>query len=173
MNLTNEQATRVIMLYTPCYGLLPDNTRIYIEGVYKSDALWYVKYLIQDSSSTMNGVDGAFLVDSIKLLLTPLSAITDEDKNEIGVLLNGLEQPSLLSYAAEKYTNALVNGLSGIPHESYGLTSMFARISAYQYLIQYSYAVPLFIAPNHRDNGKTAIELGLALDATTYKPAAP
>jgi hypothetical protein len=31
-----------------------------------------------------------------------------------------------------------------------------------QYLIQQGYAVPLFIAPGHPDNGKTAIELGLA-----------
>lgn len=37
---------------------------------------------------------------------------------------------------------------------------------AYQFLIQRGYAVPLFIAPGHPLNGKTAIELGLAIEIT-------
>jgi hypothetical protein len=42
----------------------------------------------------------------------------------------------------------------------------------YQYLIQQGYAVPLFYGVGHPMNGKTAIELGLALDATaiTHTP---
>lgn len=37
---------------------------------------------------------------------------------------------------------------------------------AFQYLIKYGYAVPLYFGPDHPCNGKTAIELGIAIDVT-------
>lgn len=39
-------------------------------------------------------------------------------------------------------------------------------IYAYQYLIFKGYAVPLWFGVNHWANGKTAIELGIAIDKT-------
>jgi len=39
----------------------------------------------------------------------------------------------------------------------------------YQDLIHKGYAVPIYFGPDHWANGKTAIELGIAIDGKNYK----
>jgi hypothetical protein len=106
-------------------------------------------------------VDGAVLqlIGEIKyfIILTPLDKITDEHAIEVG-RINGVPTYSFLlvgksmtHWLAEKGTNRDV------------------RFEIYQQLIIWGYAVPLWFEIDHWANGKTAIELGLAIDASTQK----
>jgi hypothetical protein len=49
------------------------------------------------------------------------------------------------------------------------LCSNLNDILIWQQLIHWGYAVPLQIEPGHPANGKTAIELGIAIDKTLYR----
>jgi hypothetical protein len=66
-------------LYLGCYAVMPDNTRVIIEGAFWNDANLYAKYVIQDSNSGLNGVDGAYRADCLKIILRPLSDLSAED----------------------------------------------------------------------------------------------
>lgn len=129
-----------------------------------------------------------------KLELRPLPAISDEDAIEVakildscdgnGIVVNREEDGKRLRIFDRYNDNALstytpTNVLIFYP-KSYEIykrdegSNLFeydmTRLTfVHQYLTQQGYAVPLFIAPGHPDNGKTAIELGLAIDSTTLK----
>lgn len=121
------------------------------------------------------------------LLLRPLSSITDEDALEVAKIIAqrpphyGLHDADITRNGTvvdvvflDKSHEVISIGLNGdnllYVWESDGTRSILERVKgqpmAYQYLTQQGYAVPLFIAPGHPDNGKTAIELGLAIDAS-------
>lgn len=89
--------------------------------------------------------------ESEMLLLTHLDNITDEHASDVANMLTQWENPEtgrgVLKYILEeKYY-----------HTSINLCFLF------QYLASKGYAVPLFFAPGHWANGKTAIELGIAI----------
>lgn len=96
-----------------------------------------------------------WLHPSFRLALTPLSAISDEHAIEVGKL----------NISGDGF-NYLAIGKS-ITHwlEKYG-KNRDVSFEIYQQLIQWGYAVPLFIESGHPDNGKTAIELGIAIAKT-------
>lgn len=125
-----------------------------------------------------------------KLLLTPLSSISDEDAIEVAkifgcnmedavkdeddykfitrdaefwrVNLNFWHKTSYEYDEWEIYPLTLYS--DGTMSDHYGCCNNAALIL--QHLIQKGYAVPLFFEPNHPLNGKTAIELNIALDKT-------
>jgi hypothetical protein len=112
--------------------------------------------------------------------LTPLSAISDEDAIELafkGGLAKGYEIFKVYSKAPDTWVcvktrrkyfdDELKFNEDGYKYEEVYVTFYDLKAWQFQYLIQKGYAVPLFIEPNHPLNGKTAIELGLAIDKTT------
>lgn len=144
-NLTNEQIARVLNLHSGCEIALyyeDDRTTPYERFILKAayeecDCL----FIIEDGAHS-------YQPNLFNLFLTPLSAISDEDFT----ICAKMQFPLKKKVDAEEMFNQ--------EHE------MNFRPLVFQYLIQRGYAVPLFIVPNHPDNGKTAIELGLAIDKT-------
>lgn len=137
-NLTTEQIAKVFAMYLGCdiqgeYLSMDIDTGIKISvplmrklaGVY------------QNGKMMLEG--GLFDLSSPKLILRPLSAITDEDTD--------IADEMIIEGIGSAFDDGRFVGLT------------------YPFLIQRGYAVPLFIAPNHPDNGKTAIELGIANEA--------
>jgi len=169
--LTAEQQTRIFALYLsnmsqtvwdvrdkkemPLHGVTPFEGMIQIESDFSGDSVdWW-------NTSTC------------KLLLRPLSAITDEDAIEaVKILIEGSGLTLEESLAGMKDAG-LSWGYIFKPFSDLKFATAdndvhpFVVHSCYQLLSQLGYAVPLFIAPNHPLNGKTAIELGLAIDSTT------
>lgn len=109
-------------------------------------------------------------MDAFKLLLRPLSAITDEDAIEVARLL-GYEYPRNEKGQFVERIDLVEVGrgaIGGISRN--GLVETFNVLAeVIQFLIQRGYAVPTFVAPNHPLNGKTPIEMGLAIDITTIQ----
>jgi hypothetical protein len=148
-NLTNEQIARVFAMYMPVQVCIADEQfkqPINLIGIEESRVL-----KVRDE-----GIKLSFVVniEHSKLLLTPLSAISDEDAVEVAKMCqtyHDLTDESVRLKAA-----------------AFGrrLTKATIEYRTYQYLIQKGYAVPLFIEVGHPDNGKSAIELGIAIDKT-------
>lgn len=96
----------------------------------------------------------------VKLLLIPLQDITDEHTIEVGKVIGNvahLSDDSIIHQVKEIIcTNRIYNMQTNVP----AIRWMYA----FQYLIQKGYAVPLFFGVNHPCNGKTVIELGLAIN---------
>lgn len=103
--------------------------------------------MCEDSIERISG----FTVDKVEsfgtsyaqLLLKPLSEISDED--------------AAICWENDNY----IPDTQDIKHVS----RLFVEMSAkqHQFLISRGYSVPLFFAPNHWANGKTPIELGIAI----------
>ena len=119
-----------------------------------------------------------------KLLLIPLSAITDEHAINLAELVNDEkyeitetfkvikedERISVYSSKAEhsdtplgsyRYETRIYTDCYTTRIKPYSETRQIPY-EAYQYLIQQRYAVPLWFGIGHWANGKTAIELGIA-----------
>jgi hypothetical protein len=152
--LTNEEIARVFAMYLGSACLLEDGN-------------------ISDKT-TMISLSGQLMVDYnnigsteheinyCKLLIKPLSKITDPHY----VKLCKIYYPNL--------DNTVEDGreLISILYETksaFERNDCFDIIYIYQYLIQQGYAVPLFFGINHWANGKTAIELEIAVDKTTLQ----
>jgi hypothetical protein len=102
---------------------------------------------------TANDIGNVLYSDDKGLLnLTPLQDITDEHAVEVAKMI----KPNW--YIDEHNTKDIAWSLQ---HEFFDID-----YNVYQYLIQKGYAVPLFFGVNHWANGKTAIELGIAIDKT-------
>ncbi|MES2620205.1 MAG: hypothetical protein V4615_05065 [Bacteroidota bacterium] len=141
MKLTNEQIARVFGMYLGCemvHGRFHGHMEV-IKGTGQFRATcsdWW-----EDVSD-----------NKYKLVLIPLSSITDEDAIEVAKI-HGSYSFDGRTFKVRGFKDWLNSGGN-------------IRYNMYQYLIQQGYAVPLFIAPNHPANGKTAIELGLAIEKT-------
>lgn len=114
-------------------------------------------------------------IKDARLLLTPLSKISDEDVSIVASIAwegkyKSFDEankyrfkrgviPSIENYGAIDELFICDNG--NIFFNTWRPINIF---NCYQYLISKSYAVPLFFAPNHPANGKTAIELGIAIE---------
>ena len=94
-------------------------------------------------------------IDKYKLLLTRLKDISDEHDFEIATIVYGKGDWAIgvgKEVVKKLYDNKTL--FSAAPKWFF----------VHQYLIQKSYAVPLFFGVEHLANGKTAIELGIAID---------
>lgn len=163
MKLTNEEIARVFAMYLGCD----------IEFVYNSP---YVTWIRENRRANLIGVRGiAAVLNPIrrngkldknsenhlkvhlcKLLLTPLKNISDEDAIEVAKL----KKKNIYNEGDEDAPK----GRQGLLDYGYGIviTKSFCH-EGFQYLMQKGYAVPLFFKVNHWANGKTAIELGIAI----------
>lgn len=103
-----------------------------------------------------------------KILLLPLSGIRDEHAIQIADILNLRQDfgksPLQNEFDRKKWARGLMTMVKEYDHF---MGESLRLVNAFQYLIQEGYAVPLFFGVNHWANGKTAIELGLAIDKTT------
>lgn len=152
MQLTNEEIAKVFAMYLDCeckedYSGKEKGTLV---SVYRNGYC-----------GVLHKVIWKVACNETTLLLKPLSSITDEDAMSVGLMCVGRDKPALLDHAGKKYIDRLY-----FPEKTLGRNvenpMLFVNIN--QYLISRSYAVPLFFAPNHWANGKTAIELGIAID---------
>lgn len=140
MELTNEEIAKVLSLYI-------GHT---VNG-------WYngleIKSII--SYSNLEGLAERIKNKNGKLLITQIENISDEDAINVAKILytdwHLLELDDVdffLLERAKKYLRSELN----------------YAYNVFQYLISKGYAVPLFFAPNHWANGKTALELGTAIE---------
>ncbi len=141
MKLTNEEISRVLHMYWGCNIAIENgiggNTTI--EPMRKVNIPHDSDYAI-----SINGI----VHPLPKLSLSPLSSITDE--HAIGIA----------SMMPDGFTKDAASGRNWISFM--GFTNL--NYTNYQYLVQQGYAVPLFFGLNHWANGKTAIELGVAIE---------
>ena len=119
---------------------------------------------------------------TIKMLLTPLSSITDEHAIEIAFKNNTLPENWQIfkvysqapeTWCAVKYRRNYVENDLKLNEDGYEYKETYITFYQlydwqFQYLIQKGYAVPLFFGAGHWANGKTAIELGIAIDKTKH-----
>ena len=145
MNLTNEQIARVFAMYVNGKCEKGHQPIKMIDP--RGNKVIVTLYALSS--------DRQYLREA-KLVLKPLSAINDEDALEVanfqGLLWHDQSEAIALGKKVAFYDRQSI-----------------LHWNTYQYLVSKSYAVPLFIAPNHPDNGKDAIALGLAMDATTLQ----
>lgn len=115
-------------------------------------------------------------LDMCKLILRPLSKVTDEDAIEAAKIMGMPANAEILKIYRDRESwieieYRWVNEVAELNNEdgySYSATGVPIRevghAVPFQFLIQRGYALPVFIAPGHPNNGKTAIELGLAIE---------
>lgn len=157
MELTNEEIAKVFLMYgDSATWVAKRNNALWDDDEGQSKT--YITKNKSNSVATLLEYMGYRLYDHIYeffLGLTPLSKISDEDAIEVAKIeLRGedLEYISPIQWGKES-----VQIRQRLRHLYW---------DTYQYLISKSYDVPLFFAPNHWANGKTAIELGIAIDRT-------
>jgi len=149
--LTNEEIATVFAMYLYCnfrYRYID-----YEPGVWATGAKLLPERLVR----VLNDKS----VDGIELLLTPLSKITDEDLVACYHLHSGL-----IGY---DYTCDFKPALEMARHwiNMDGEKTLCKLTHLSEYLRSKGYAVPLFFGLNHWANGKTAIELGIAIENKT------
>jgi hypothetical protein len=158
MNLTHEQKTRVFALYLglPCRVVDLDGQTFFdkIESVIMDKAGARIS-IYEFGDIDFTHIDE--YCQSLQLLLKPLSAITDEDAIEAGSLHDRYLKIDL---NLNHFISLIKSRVRSWAKSDY---------QVFQYLIQQGYAVPLFIAPGHPDNGKDAIQLGIAIDINSIK----
>lgn len=97
-------------------------------------------------------------VSNYVLLLTPLDKITDEDAIEVANICHNYLAKRIqgkTGYSFLACNDSVIN--CGVIYHK-------LNSAAFQYLISKGYAVPLWFGIDHWANGKTAIELGIAID---------
>lgn len=151
--LTNEETAKVFAMYWGSEILISQNDQPIIEKVQGS--LCYSSSLTIWSCQT--GYNTKFF--KVKLLLKPLSSISDEDAVEVARLANYLKLKTKMAAIGRDVINSLI----GKTH-TYHYSQPFA---IFQYLISKGYAVPLFFGVNHWANGKNAFELNIAIEKTS------
>ncbi|MES2382871.1 MAG: hypothetical protein V4538_17620 [Bacteroidota bacterium] len=148
MELNKEEITRVFAMYI-------GSEFIFEHG--EPEQVYGVAYgTVYDYSVDESG-EGSYDIGECKLMLTPLDDITDADLKQVvgtyGVLptTHGyLTKESSIS-TLRKFWNDVIEEPKHLP------------CYMYQFLILYNYAVPLWFSIDHKANGKTAIDLGIAI----------
>lgn len=158
MELTTEQKARVFALYIGSrieYATQHGPSEIQSVGILSIGQQWDDTIFCvrgQINGDILGGVD----LESDRLLLRPLSAITEEDAMDFIKVRNSINWKG--PQDKEAVTRYVLAAIGPPIEQGFGF-----HWEVYQFLIQRGYAVPLFITPGHPDNGKTAIELGLAI----------
>jgi len=116
-------------------------------------------------------------VENFKLLLTPLTEVTEEDAVEIMKQEHPNVIPSLeiLKFDRSNTGRVVINFRYKHPDKRMNLPDGYSYsswatnfnnnmgVDIFQYLNSRGYDVPLFFSPNHPNNGKTAHECGIAV----------
>lgn len=174
--LSTEQKARVFAMYIGCDMKSPGSKKAHpLTSIGKwPDGRWFLNVGYQEYGLSVN--------TGYKLLLRPLSAITDEDAVEVakmfgmegGLYINRIGvkatvyEPAREEFIKEQQVEiygGIVSFWNGLQDEGeYYSTNPY---NVMDFLRQRGYATKLFIAPGHPCNGMTAIEIGLAIDSTT------
>lgn len=155
--LTNEEIARVFAMYF--------NSDIQLHEIGESA---FISRIESINRNNILAKEYNFILkwsfQEVKLLLTPLSKITDEHAIELSVCCfpDGNDYDYLHGAATGK---AIVTTIKS-GRQTNTFYPMARMYDCFQYLMQQGYAVPLFFGLNHWANGKTAIELGIAIEAT-------
>lgn len=96
------------------------------------------------------------------LKLKPLSAVTYQDAADVFEILNIAGNEDVFITNTEGIKNCLMDGFYDLHNfDFYGrMTDVF------QHLLSKGFALPLFFGIDHWANGKTAVELGIAIQTT-------
>lgn len=163
MKLTTEQKSRIFALYIGA-------------PVRYTNLSGYTSSQIIDVHEIGRVAEGGAAF--YKIILRPLSAITDEDAIEVAKITGTPINAEILKIRRDRkswveieyrWVNEipLLNNEDGYSYSATGVPiKEVGNVACFQYLIQRGYAVPLFVSPGHPSNGLTAIELGLAIDST-------
>jgi len=150
--LTNEEISRVFGMYLDC-EIFKFYTKLI--AVNTED----IEYVILEDEG-FNSRILSFTNTSPKLLLTPLSSISDEHAIEVAKVFGGIDHLSDESKIAQVKelicTNQLYTKQTNITGSRWGYV--------FQHLIKKGYAVPLWFDIDHWANGMTAIEMEIAFD---------
>jgi hypothetical protein len=183
--LTKEQIARILQLYMPCKAIT-------VKPTYKNPVVGTLDYLnLSDNEVSIATEGGYYLCEpkDCRLLLTPLSKITDEDAIEVATIQQFFSKDNQLMVYRNRghvlrYEIIRTGEIIEVKYyywsdgretwRSVQVGFSIKNVSgifqvnqfSFQYLISKGYAVPLFIAPSHPCNGKTAIDLELAFDQT-------
>lgn len=163
--LTNEETAKVFAMYLGC-EIKCKGMNLTLTGVNKSTNTYKERVYSYDLERS--------IVDC-KLTLKPLSSISDEDAAEVAKILDiYLPEKTFVKKHSSGYTYLYYdfegreqrcilffdNNIRLVEVHDDFLRDTFI----FQYLISKGYAVPLFFGINHWANGKTAIELGIAIE---------
>lgn len=164
MQLTNQEIAKVFAMYLGCdvkvnaAHFTANNNSKNIKGK-----------TILSPSIIADCHERTFQYSDFKLLLTPLSKIADEDAVHVAKMIgasyrNDNDDVNWNAYFTKKsFVNYLISNLKNDEDMYYAKGIIYV----YQYLISRSYDVQLWLGIDHPANGKTAIELGIAIDKTT------
>lgn len=156
--LSNQDKLKVFALYM--------NSNVIVE----KSCYWLVheKLIHKDTVKQLNTgmldvVYRTFDDAEIKLLLTPLESIRDEHTVEVACLEfpmqrkeGNISDTDLAKHIKEEH----------LPDVN---VDVILNYTTYQQLILWGYAVPLYFGLDHWANGKTAIELGIAIPTPSNK----
>lgn len=174
MKLTNEEIVKVFINHIFCSAIYKKSNAIFeITGL-----TWMFNqyHLLTNPSCNMG-----YSVAECQLLLTPLSSISDEDAVELAKIIHKLIHPLKVlrnnnrivvvstgndELAINKWLVIQDGDIWVEVDEIVEKLNYEDAISVFQYLISKGYDVPLFFGIDHPCNGKTAIELGIAIDKT-------
>lgn len=149
--LTTDQIARILTMYMPCEAIVAKSPS------YPNPAAGILNYIdLRDNSVSISTEEGYYLCDpkGCRIYLTPVTAISDEHIVELAKISGwDIEEVIRMPNSYKKVT------------QSY-LRSESLHYRGYLFLVYHGYAVPLFFDVSHPDNGKTAIELGIAIDKT-------
>lgn len=185
--LSNEEVARVYNYYTGCEVSITGHK----DKHHLSACIIARGGKLSIYTRSEKGYISNRLLGMVKLLLTPLHKISDEDlQTLIDILLGGKRNRAISITRVSENSTQVTYKIEEVQGEEYDSVEMLLHIFGNelyntwlyhhkkgiwhksqdlhnshlltQFLIQRGYAVPLFIAPNHPANGKDAIELGIA-----------
>lgn len=184
--LTNEEIAKVFAMYIGC-DMDNNGMKLRLTGVNMPTNTYKCLAMCYDLQRN---------IENCKLLITPLSAITDEHAVEVAKIICDRQYIDIenLSTSWERTIKNDSNifricfdayQITRFPHDkprkhiihitTWGTVNHYIENElgnctkahyVFQYLISKGYAVPLFFGIDHWANGKTAIELGIAIDNT-------
>ena len=156
--LTNEEIARVFAMY---WGCPVEFSRMITGGGFKR---------VVENINLNYGI-GQLMQRGPKLLLTPLDKISDEDATEVEIIYFGEGQRQMdKQYIAKKTIERLYSYDYSNQHKR-PIEHLEKAIYVHQFLISKRYSVPLFFGSTHWANGKTALELNIAIETPNPPPS--
>lgn len=155
-NLTNTELARIFGSYTG-------------DDVLYKDEIFNLLASYKTGSSICENNKGeiySFDLHKIKLLLTPLEKITEEDAVNMCQIfdIERADQGSLEDVLS--WVKALFEEPAGYYLDGYMGSQLLTFVS---YLKLKCYDLPQYFGKDHPDNGKTLIQMGIAIDKTELK----
>lgn len=179
--LTTQEISKVFAMYLGADVDVKDydnDEPLRLEAVNIEGCIW----------TNLDDQETGVYIDEAKLLLTPLSKISDEDAIKVTRIypanidhLDKFDDGTTFIHRDDELKTVVLNFWEEVNSEEKDIDTFPLTINyngecfdhrgisnnqnlIFQYLISKSYAVPLFFSPDHWANGKTAIELGISIE---------